>query len=145
MSANSRFIEIVEELKEDGKIKDYKALADSLGVSKSFISDLKAERKKISVELLCRMKNEYPGVNLQYIITGARGAHREAITTSKEQDNSASMLLALDRIQQMAEEIGSLKHQLAEAKREAAHWKLKSVGGVDVDTTAPVARRHPTL
>ena len=45
---NLRFIELVEELKINGKIADYVQLASSLGTNKAGISDIKSGRKKIS-------------------------------------------------------------------------------------------------
>ena len=67
---NLRFIELVEELKINGKIADYVQLASSLGTNKAGISDIKSGRKKISIELMRRMKLSYPEVNIEWVIMG---------------------------------------------------------------------------
>ena len=155
MSANARFIEVVEELKRVGKVRDYKNFADSIGVSKSFLSDLKAERKKVSVEALARMKNEYPDVDLTYIITGIRVSQTSPAEAPKQ---DATTQAIIDRMQLMAEEIGALKYQLKEAWATIAQleeggrpdnspddWSVKTAGDVDASISVPTARPTTSL
>lgn len=133
MSPNARFIEVVEELKSLGKVQDYKGFAESIGVSKSFFSDIKSERKKVSVEVLSRMKNQYPGIDLVYIITGEKEEIQPShVTASSESDVTR---LLMDRIQEMAEEIGRLKYQLNES-RTSDEQRLKSAGDVTLEESA---------
>lgn len=156
MSANARFIEVVEELKRVGKVRDYKNFADSIGVSKSFLSDLKAERKKVSVEALARMKNEYPDVDLTYIITGIRVSQTSPAEAPKQ---DATTQAIIDKMQLMAEEIGALKYQLKEARATIAQleeeggrpdnspddWSVKTAGDVDASISVPTARPTTSL
>ena len=135
MSPNTRFIEAVEELKKLGKVQDYKSFAESIGVSKSFLSDIKSERKKVSVEVLYRMKNKYPDTDLEYIITGERAKAQPPHTISTPQIESDTTRLLMDRIQEMAEEIGRLKYQLQEARTSNDH-RLKSAGDVTLEESA---------
>lgn len=70
MDENLRFIALVEALKEQGQVADYVQLAATLGTNKAGISDIKAGRKKISIELLRRMKLSYPATNVEWVIMG---------------------------------------------------------------------------
>lgn len=154
MSANARVIEIVEELKALGKVRDYKHFADTIGVSKSFISDLKAERKKVSVEVLHSMKKEYPDIDLTYIITGIKSSEKTLSTPSAD----INTLMLIDRVQEMAEEIGALKYQLKEAKTAIRHleensqtdrsvgdFSTKTAGDVKQSTDVPSSKRSVHL
>ena len=67
---NIRFMQLVENLKIRGKVADYVQLANMLGTNKSGINDIKNCRKKISVELLQRMKSSYPDISFDWIIMG---------------------------------------------------------------------------
>lgn len=70
MNENIRFIELLDELKERGLTTGYVAIAEQLGTNKAAISDIKACRKKISLELLRSLKSSYPKISLDWIITG---------------------------------------------------------------------------
>lgn len=67
---NSRFFKTVEQLKENGQIKTQDDLARVLNTNKQAISDLKAHRKKLSIENLFDLKKSFKYVNLDYIIMG---------------------------------------------------------------------------
>ena len=155
MSANARVIEIVEELKKLGKVRDYKHFAETIGVSKSFLSDLKAERKKVSVEVLSSMKNKYPEVDLTYIVTGTRSTTQSPNAPLSE---DAGTLVFIDKMQGMAEEIGALKYQLKEAQATIKElkgisetsgsdgdWQVKTVGDVRPDVNAPSTKHSSPL
>lgn len=70
MDENIRFIKLLDDLKEQGLITGYVAIAEQLGTNKAGISDIKAKRKKISLELLGKLKASYPKISLDWIITG---------------------------------------------------------------------------
>ena len=155
MSANARVIEIVEELKKLGKVRDYKHFAETIGVSKSFLSDLKAERKKVSVEVLSSMKTQYPEVDLTYIVTGMRSTIQ---SSNAPQSEDVASLVFIDKIQGMAEEIGALKYQLKEAQATIKElkdisktsgsdgdWQVKTVGDVRPDVSAPSTKHSSPL
>ena len=57
MNENLRFIALIDDLKEQGLINDYVQIAKELGTNKAAISDIKAGRKKLSIDLLRRLKN----------------------------------------------------------------------------------------
>lgn len=67
---NLRFMNVVEDLRQKGVITDYVHLAQILETNKAGISDIKAGRKKISIELLRRMKFSYPSIDIEWIVTG---------------------------------------------------------------------------
>ena len=56
MDENLRFIAIIDSLKEKGLVNDYVQIAKELDTNKAAISDIKAGRKKLSIELLRRLK-----------------------------------------------------------------------------------------
>ena len=70
MDENFRFIQVLDELKEKGIITDYVQAANDLGTNKAGISDIKSGRKKLSIELLRRLKLSYPTTNIEWIIMG---------------------------------------------------------------------------
>ena len=70
MDENFRFIQVLDGLKEKGIITDYVQAANTLGTNKAGISDIKSGRKKLSIELLRRMKLSYPNINIEWIIMG---------------------------------------------------------------------------
>lgn len=74
MDENFRFIQVLDELKEKGIITDYVQAANDLGTNKAGISDIKSGRKKLSIELLRRLKLSYPTTNIEWIIMG-EGMH----------------------------------------------------------------------
>ena len=70
MEENIRFIQILDELKQKGEVADYVSVSTVLGTNKAGISDIKSGRKKLSIEMLRRLKSSYPNVNLEWIIMG---------------------------------------------------------------------------
>jgi hypothetical protein len=71
MGENLRFVQILDILKEKGVISDYVQVASVLKTNKAAISDIKGQRKKLSIELLRRLKLSYPEVNLEWVIMGS--------------------------------------------------------------------------
>lgn len=88
MDENFRFIQVLDTLKDKGLIEDYVGAASVLGTNKAAISDLKSGRKKLSIEILRRMKLSYPIVNIEYIILGSGDMFNES--------NEATPMLAND-------------------------------------------------
>lgn len=70
MSYNERFFKLYDALKAQGRISTYVQLAEILGTNKAGINDLKSGRKKISLDILVRMKKSYFDINLEWLITG---------------------------------------------------------------------------
>ena len=73
MDENIRFIQVLDDLKKQGIVSDYVQASSDLGTNKAGISDIKSGRKKLSIDLLRRMKNSYRQVNIEWIITGEGG------------------------------------------------------------------------
>ena len=73
MNENIRFIALIDTLKAQGQVSDYVRLAATLGTNKAGISDIKAGRKKISIDLLRRLKLSYPTANIEWVIMGVGG------------------------------------------------------------------------
>lgn len=129
---NLRFIKLIEDLRANGRVADYVQLAATLGTNKAGISDIKSGRKKISVELLRRMKTSYPHINLEWVIMGVgdmycldSGPNTRPIAVTGETSivdffkQFNPVLEQKDaKLLQQAEELGQLREQLAQAQRE---------------------------
>lgn len=100
------------------------------------------------------MKKEYPDIDLTYIITGIKST--EKTLTNPPAD--ANELILIDRVQEMAEEIGALKYQLKVAKtvikqvednrqtdRPITDFSVKTAGDVKHSTDAPSSKRSARL
>lgn len=68
MTDNERFFIFFDYLKKHNKIDSQVQLADIIGTDKSGVSDLKAGRKKISLDHMRSMKKKYPELNLEWFI-----------------------------------------------------------------------------
>ena len=117
MDENLRFIAIIDSLKEKGLVNDYVQIAKELDTNKAAISDIKAGRKKLSIELLRRLKKSYPSCSIEWVVTGEGNPF---ITPQSLSNTSSSQNteLFLNRIAEQAEEIGRLKARIEELERE---------------------------
>jgi phage repressor protein C with HTH and peptisase S24 domain len=71
MDVKGRFFKVFEYLKEINKLKSQEDLALVIGEkNKAGVSDIKADRKKLSVEHLLSLKNSYSEININWILTG---------------------------------------------------------------------------
>lgn len=116
MVENLRFIAIIDSLKEKGLVNDYVQIAKELDTNKAAISDIKAGRKKLSIELLRRLKKSYPSCSIEWVVTGEGNPF---ITPQSLSNTSSSQNteLFLNRIAEQAEEIGRLKARIEELER----------------------------
>lgn len=113
MGENFRFVQILDDLRKGGVIADYVEAASILETNKAGISDIKSGRKKLSVEILRRLKLSYPSVNIDYIIMG----EGEPFISDKPVVQQGETSMFLDRIAEQAEEIGRLKARIEELER----------------------------
>ena len=113
MGENLRFVQILDDLRKGGVIADYVEAASILETNKAGISDIKSGRKKLSVEMLRRLKLSYPSVNIDYIIMG----EGEPFISDKPVVQQGETSMFLDRIAEQAEEIGRLKARIEELER----------------------------
>lgn len=70
MNESERFIQCVEYLKENGYASSYVEIAEKLNTNKASINDIKAGRKRVSLETLGSMNKSYPIINVTWIVTG---------------------------------------------------------------------------
>lgn len=113
MGENLRFVQILDDLRKGGAIADYVEAASILETNKAGISDIKSGRKKLSVEMLRRLKLSYPTVNIDWIIMG----DGEPFISDKPVALQGDTSMFLDRIAEQAEEIGRLKARIEELER----------------------------
>lgn len=108
MNENIRFIQVLDKLKDEGRITDYVQVSAELGTNKAGISDIKSGRKKLSIETLRRMKFSYPDINLEWIIMGEGDAFVGTIKASTHEPSET----LINKIAEQAEEIGILKERI---------------------------------
>ena len=124
MNENIRFMQVVETLKEGGVVTDYVQLACILETNKAGISDIKSGRKKLSIDILRRMKLSYPSISLDWIVLGEGEPFIRENTNKTATNNDPSQFI--DKITQQAEEIGRLKERIAQLEKE----QQKNASGV---------------
>lgn len=117
MDENLRFIALIDSLKEKGLVNDYVQIAKELDTNKAAISDIKAGRKKLSIDLLRRLKKSYPSCSIEWVVTG-EGNPFITPQSSSSTSSSQNTELFLNRIAEQAEEIGRLKARIEELERE---------------------------
>ena len=116
MNENIRFMQVVDSLKEGGVIADYVQLACVLETNKAGISDIKSGRKKLSIDILRRMKLSYPAISIDWIIMGEGNPFIQDNTKPTLQNNAPTAFI--EKIAEQAEEIGKLKERIAQLERE---------------------------
>ena len=122
MSENIRFIEVIEALKQMGIVNDYVQIAAVLETNKAGISDIKSGRKKLSLDVLRRMKLSYPNINIEWVIMGEGEMFHTKPQTSQTtgfEDKLLNVIQEKDTvIRNQAEEIGQLRERIAQLQRE---------------------------
>ena len=116
MDENFRFIQLIDELKEKGEIADYVQAASILQTNKAGISDIKNGRKKLSIELLRRMKISYPTINIEWVIMGVGEAFVNSESIKPANISDANTFI--DKITEQAEEIGRLRERISQLERK---------------------------
>lgn len=134
---NIRFMQLVEDLKIRGKVADYVQLANMLGTNKSGINDIKNCRKKISVELLQRMKSSYPDISFDWIIMGVGDMYTdngkvESVLRQEDPTSTYKFLEEMIRekdkiIMGLSEKIGRLKEMVGKQEEKYAESSFSSL------------------
>ena len=127
MNENIRFMQVVETLKEGGVVTDYVQRACILETNKAGISDIKSGRKKLSIDILRRMKLSYPSISLDWIVLGEGEPFIRENTNKTATNNDPSQFI--DKITQQAEEIGRLKERIAQLEKEQQKNASGAAGG----------------
>lgn len=110
MDENFRFIAIIDSLRAQGVINDYVQVARELQTNKAAISDIKSGRKKLSIEMLRRLKLSYPTCNVEWVITGEGEPFINA--ESNRINSSPDTIVFINKISEQAQEIGRLKARI---------------------------------
>ena len=122
MGENIRFMEVVESLKGIGVINDYVQLAAILETNKAGISDIKSGRKKLSIEILRRLKLSYPSINIEWVIMGEGEMFHSQQQTAQPSGFEDKLLKVIQEkdtvIREQAEDIGKLRERIAQLQRE---------------------------
>ena len=134
---NIRFMQLVENLKIRGKVADYVQLANMLGTNKSGINNIRNCRKKISVELLQRMKSSYPDISFDWIIMGVGDMYTdngqvESVPRQEDPTSTYKFLEEMIRekdkiIMGQCELIGRLKEMVGKQEEKYAESSFSSL------------------
>lgn len=89
MDENLRFISVIDTLKREGIVGSYSQIADILGTNKASISDIKFRRKNVGIDLIKRMKESYPMVSIEWLITGEGEMFRKVDEPKSMEDSSS--------------------------------------------------------
>lgn len=124
MDENTRFIELIDALKSKGIIADYVQISRELKTNKAGISDIKSGRKKLSIEILRRMKLSYPQTNIEWVIMGVGDmllstiSEKDKVQTSGIEERLLAFIQEKDNvIREQAEEIGQLRERIAQIQQ----------------------------
>ena len=121
---SSRFVEVLVELLNLGKVSDKKAFASSVGCSTSMITEISKGRSNVGVSILQNTVLVY-GVSATWLLVGTgemfANGEQQTHNSSKEDQMVEKML---DTIRQQAEEIGRLKAEIDQLKS-----KLEKIAG----------------
>lgn len=141
MNENIRFIELLDALKATGVISDYVQVSKELETNKASISDIKSGRKKLSIDLLRRMKLSYPQTNIEWVIMGegdmfiTTKPSTNAVQTTGIEERLLSLIQEKDTvIREQAEEIGQLRERIAQMQQRFE----KGAANANTDTIANV-------
>lgn len=141
MNENIRFIELLDALKATGAISDYVQASKELGTNKASISDIKSGRKKLSIDLLRRMKLSYPQTNIEWVIMGegdmfiTTKPSTNVVQTTGIEERLLSLIQEKDTvIREQAEEIGQLRERIAQMQQRFE----KGAANANTDTIANV-------
>lgn len=141
MNENIRFIELLDALKATGAISDYVQASKELETNKASISDIKSGRKKLSIDLLRRMKLSYPQTNIEWVIMGEGDMFittkpaTNAVQTTGIEERLLSLIQEKDTvIREQAEEIGQLRERIAQMQQRFE----KGAANANTDTIANV-------
>lgn len=129
MDENIRFIQVLDTLKDKGIIEDYVSAASALGTNKAAISDLKSGRKKLSIEILRRMKISYPNVNIEYIIMGFGdmfNESKETIPISANDDQG----VCIEKVQSVISSNESIMYQMYKEKDLEVKELMETIGSL---------------
>ena len=69
-NVKDRFFKAFDYLKEIEQIKNLQEFADVVGTNKAGMSDIKAERKKVSLENLVSLTEKYPVLSIEWLVSG---------------------------------------------------------------------------
>lgn len=114
-------MEAIEYLKKIGIVNDYVQLATALETNKAGISDIKSGRKKLSIDILRRMKLSYPSLNIEWVIMGEGDMFhsQQASPSTGFEDKLLNIIQEKDAIiREQAEEIGQLRERIEQMERQ---------------------------
>lgn len=108
MSIKERLTQLIDYLIEIELISSVKEFAEIIGENSNGISDLKAGRKKFTIEHLINVKNKFPNVNINWLMEGRGDMTIDFASFEQERANFR------EKIEAQQKEIAGLKKENSE-------------------------------
>jgi transcriptional regulator with XRE-family HTH domain len=132
MNKNQRFIRAVDYLIGKKHVKDAKTLCEITGLSESTISNIRSEKKAVSLKSVCKLSDAFPGMFNPEYFQGVseylliEDAKQEAVSPSTDEPTAniielyASLIQDIEKIRQQVKqelaEVQALKHEYITAR-----------------------------
>ena len=132
MNKNQRFIRAVDYLIGKKHVKDAKTLCEITGLSESTISNIRSEKKAVSLKSVCKLSDAFPGMFNPEYFQGVseclllEDAKQEAVSPSTDEPTAniielyASLIQDIEKIRQQVKqelaEVQALKHEYLTAR-----------------------------
>ena len=95
---NERLVEVLKHLKENKLIYNEADFSQRTGISKSFLSDMKAARKEISERTVLNIADVFPDLNSGWLLTGEGEMLRTATDDSAADKQKALPLIPFEAL-----------------------------------------------
>jgi uncharacterized coiled-coil protein SlyX len=126
---SERFMQVIDNLINEGKLKSYYKLAQELNISPQRFTDIKGGRQSVSRKLIDDICKLYPTVSKSYIAIGTHIVNSQITpymenTNYKEMENLKKRIEELERVlKERDEKIALLQDMVAQSKEMAAQSK----------------------
>ena len=126
MKKNQLFIRAVDYLIEQKVVKDAKNLCEITDISEATISNIRGEKKAVSLKTICKLTDKFPGLfNPEYfqgmseylLLQDAKDAKQKAVSTSTGKPTANIIELYATLIKEVEELRQQLKEQIAETQK----------------------------
>jgi hypothetical protein len=117
--------EIESAFREFGRIKTAREFADLLGENPNGLSDIKAGRKKLTIDHIRNLKNSHTDFNLDWFFTGEGSMFLQKKSATTETTEAA---LLKEAMQELREQLAFLRSQNTDLTKALLKSKMVEEG-----------------